>query len=225
MAAAAVAARNEPRDIVLVMVGLSNTGNVNNRQTERFMTLHNLTSLTSFTQVMPHQAKDLVKQFTSRYNNDGVSVIALNNLTGLIWWTMDQKCPQQVPVVSGLTEDDLISGHAAYDTYLINKDKGKSVKGIPKFDPKVDFNDWDKLVTEMLSMIHRAQYTGIVYVIRPDKPAGWNPITDANTDYKRPFYQLSLHRPKYEVDNASVFTLIYTSVLKTPAFTWMKALA
>jgi hypothetical protein len=84
MTAAAVAAWNDLRDIVLIMVGLSNTGNVNNRQTKRFMTLHNLTSLASFTQVMPHQAKDLVKHFTSRYNNEGVSVIALNNLTGLI---------------------------------------------------------------------------------------------------------------------------------------------
>ncbi len=77
MAAAAVAARNELRDIVLVMVGLSNTGNVNNQPTKSFMTLHNLTSLTSFTRVMPHQAKDLVKQFISRYNNEGVSMIAL----------------------------------------------------------------------------------------------------------------------------------------------------
>ncbi len=85
MAIATVVAWNELRDIVLVMVGLSNTGNVNNWQTKRFMTLHNVTSLTSFTQVMPHQAKDLVKQFTSRYNNEGVSVIALNNLTRLIW--------------------------------------------------------------------------------------------------------------------------------------------
>jgi hypothetical protein len=154
MAAAAVAARNELRDIVLVMVSLSNTSTVNNRQTERFMTLNNLTSLTSFTRVMPHLAKDLVKQFTSRYSNEGISMIALNNLTGLIWWTMDQKHHQQVPVVAGLTEDDLIAGHAAYEAYLINKAKGESVKGIPKFNhPKVDFNDWDKLVTETLSMI------------------------------------------------------------------------
>ena len=64
---------------------------------------------------MPHQAKDLVKQFTSRYDNQGVSMIALNNLTGLIWWTMDQKRCQQVPVVAGLTEDDLIAGHAVYE--------------------------------------------------------------------------------------------------------------
>jgi hypothetical protein len=137
---------------------------------------------------------------------------------------MDQKRCQQVPVVAGFTEDDLIAGHAAYEAYLINKDKGESVKGIPKFNPKVDFNDWHKLVTETLSMIHGAQYTGIAYVIRPDKPAEWNPITDANTDYECPLYQLLLHGPKYEVDNASVFTLIYTSVLKTPAFTSGEAL-
>jgi hypothetical protein len=223
MAAAAVAARNDFRDIVLVMVGLSNTGNVNNQQTKRFTTLHNLTSLASFTQVMPHQAKDLVKQFTSRYNNEGVSVIALNNLTGLIWWIMDQKRCQQVPIIADLTEDDLIAGHAAYEEYLINKDKGESMKGIPRFDPKVDFDDWDKLVTETLSMIHGAQYTGIAYGIRPDnKPAGWNPITDANTDYERLLYQTPLHGPKYEVDNASVFTLIYMSVLEMPAFTWVE---
>ena len=37
-------------------------------------------------------------------------------------------------------------------------------------------------------------------------------------------YQLSLHGPKYKVDNTSVFMLIYTSVLKMPAFTWVEAL-
>ncbi len=68
-------------------------------------------------------------------------------------------------------------------------------------------------------MIH-----GAPYVIRPDKPAGWNPITNANTDYKCLLYQLPLYGPKYKVDNASVFTLIYMSVLKTPAFTRVEAL-
>ena len=78
---------------------------------------------------------------------------------------MDLMHRQQVPMVADLTKDCLIAGHATYEAYLVNKDEGNSIKGIPKFDPKVDFDDWDTLVTETLSMIPGLQYTGVAYVI------------------------------------------------------------
>ena len=78
-------------------------------------------------------------------------MIALNNLTRLVWWTIiDLTRHQQVPTVADLTEDHLIAGHAAYEVYLINKNKDESIKGLPKFDPKENFDDWDQLVMEML---------------------------------------------------------------------------
>lgn len=44
-------------------------------------------------------------------------------------------------------------------------------------------------------------YCSIAYVIRPDKPAGWDPEVDATTEYEKLMYQLPLARVAFEQDN------------------------
>ena len=84
-AAAAGAEATELRNVVLLVVGLSNTGSVANRQTTQFMTLHGLVALDRFTRLKPNQAKDLVKDFQSKYPAQDLGILVRNNLTGLIW--------------------------------------------------------------------------------------------------------------------------------------------
>jgi len=62
MAAPAIALR----DIVLPLVGLTNTGAMPGRQTMQFMALHGLTSVNDFVLIEPHQAKDMVKALSAR---------------------------------------------------------------------------------------------------------------------------------------------------------------
>ncbi len=77
------------RDTVLPMVGMTNIGNVNTRQTSQFLALHGFTSIDDFNRVEPHQAKELVKACNTRHPAQSMGVLVMNNLTGLIWHVKD----------------------------------------------------------------------------------------------------------------------------------------
>jgi hypothetical protein len=114
-----------------------------------------------------------------------------------------------------------MEGHLAYEAYVQNRDKGDNIKSLEKWSDKIDFDDWDRKVTETLSLVYGRQYCPLAYVIRPDKPAGWDPIVDAATDYERLMYQLPLNGVAYNQDNETVFSYIQLAVLQTPAETWI----
>ncbi len=49
-----------------------------------------------------------------------------------------------------IDEDDLLNGHLAYKAYIQNRDKGKNIKSLEKWNDKINFNDWDWKVTQTL---------------------------------------------------------------------------
>ncbi len=50
--------------------------------------------------------------------------------------------------------DNLMEGHLAYEAYVQNHDKGDNIKALDKWSEKIEFDDWDKKVTETLSLIY-----------------------------------------------------------------------
>ena len=109
-----------------------------------------------------------------------------------------------------VTLDQLRQGHMAYEAYVQNRDKGENIKSLEKWNDKLEFDDWDRKVTETLSLVYGRNYCPIAYVIRPDKPAGWDPEVDAVNNYKRLMYQLPLNGVAYNHDNKTVFSFIGT---------------
>ena len=211
----------ELRDIVLPLVGMSNVGAIANRQTSQFITLHGLTSIDDFNMVEPYQAKDLIKQSSTRHPAQSMGILVQNNLTGLIWYVKD-RARRGLPIdPNNIVLDDLRRGHLAYEAYVQNHDKGENIKALKKWCDKFDFDDWDRKVTETLSLIYGRNYCSIAYVTRPDKPAGWDPAVDAVNDYERLMYQLPLNGIAFEQDNETVFSLIQLAVVHTQAETWI----
>ena len=209
------------RDVVLPLVGLTNLGPIANRQTTQFITLHHIGSIDDLVRLEPRQAKDMVKASNSRHPANSMGILVQNNLTGLIWYCKDMS-RQGLPLdLFAITEDDLMDGHLAFEAYVQNKEKGDNIKSLEKWSEKTDFDDWDRKVTETLSLIYGRQYCPIAYVIRPDKPQGWDPVVDAATDYERLMYQLPLAGVAYNRDNETVFSYIQLAVLQTPAETWI----
>ena len=212
-------ALTELRDVVLPLAGLANTGPVANRQTTQFITLHGLVSINGFNHFQPNQAKDLVKSYNQRFAAMSVGILVQNNLTGLIWHVKD-KARRGLPVdANALMLDDLYHGHLAYEAYVQNCDKGENIKALEKWSDKLEFDDWDCMVTETVSLIYGRNYCPIAYVIRHDRPAGWDPITDVMTNYESLMYQLALNGVAYDQDNEAVFSLIQLAVVHTPAET------
>ena len=211
----------ELRDVVLPLVGLTNTGPAAQRQTVQFISLHGLTSINDFNLIEPHQAKDLVKASSTRHPAQAMGILIQNNLTGLIWYVKD-KTRRGLPVeANSIALDDLHRGHMAYEAYVQNRDKGENIKALEKWCDKYEFDDWDRKVTETLSLVYGRNYCPVAYVIRPDKPIGWDPATDAVNDYERLMYQLPLNGIAFEQDNETVFSFIQLAVVHTQAETWI----
>jgi len=183
--------------------------------------LHGLTSINDFGRLEPHQAKDLVKSMNSRHPAASLGIVAQNNLTGLIWHVKDKIRRGLQVDPHDIDGDDLLNGHLAYEAYVQNRDKGENIKALEKWSDKIEFDDWDRKVTETLSLIYGRNYCPLAYVIRPDKPAGWDPVVDATTDYECLMYQLPLNGPAYDRDNEAVFSYIQLAVLQTLAENWI----
>jgi hypothetical protein len=180
----------ELQNVVLPLVGLMNAGPMPQRQTTQFLTLHGLNSVNDFNLIEPHQAKDMVKAASARHPAQAMGILIQNNLTGLIWYLKD-RTRRGLPVdANNIVLDNLHRGHMAYKAYVQNRDKGENIKALEKWRDKYDFDDWDRKVTETLSLVYGHNYCPISYVIRPDKPAGWNPAVDAVNDYEQFMNQL-----------------------------------
>ena len=209
------------RDVVLPLVGLTNTGPTASRQTVQFMALHGLSSIEDFRFIEPHQAKDLVKALNGRHPAQSMGILIQNNLTGLLWYVKD-RTRRGLPLDPNMvTLNQLRQGHMAYEAYVQNRDKGENIKSLEKWNDKLEFDDWDRKVTETLSLVYGRNYCPIAYVIRPDKPAGWDPDVDAVNDYERLMYQLPLNGVAYNHDNETVFSFIQLAVVHSQAETWI----
>ena len=174
----------ELRDVVLPLVGLTNTGPMAQRQTAQFLALHGLNSVNDFNLIEPNQAKDMVKAAIARHPAQAMGILIQNNLTGLIWYVKD-RTRRGLPVdANNIVLDNLHRGHMAYEAYVQNRDKGENIKALEKWCDKYDFDDWDCKVTETLSLVYGRNYCPIAYVIWPDKPAGWDPAVNAVNDYE-----------------------------------------
>ncbi len=69
--------------------------------------------------------------------------------------------------------------------------------------------------------MYGCNYCPIVYVIWPDKPAGWNPAVNAVNDYEQLMYHLPLNGIAFEQDNETVFSFIQLAVVHSQAETWI----
>jgi hypothetical protein len=92
---------------------------------------------------------------------------------------------------------------------------------LEKWNNKVVFNNWDRKVTKTLLLVYRRNYRPLVYVIRPDKPAEWDPLVDATTDYERLMYQLVLDGSANNRNNKAIFLYIQLAVLQMLAESWI----
>ncbi len=123
----------ELQDVVLKLVGLTNTGPMPQRQTAQFLALHGLNSVNNFNLIEPHQAKDMVKAASARHPAQAMGILIQNNLTRLIWYIKD-RTRRGLPInANNIVLDDLHRGHMAYEAYVQNRDKGENIKALKKW--------------------------------------------------------------------------------------------
>ena len=176
--AANVAANINPADVVrdvLSIVGMNNNGNVNTRQTTRFMLANQLNDIDDFMSLHASQVKEMVKQYQRVAGATPMGIRVQNNLQGLIWYARDRARRGLTIDVANLNEDLLNESREDYVMYLKDNEEGQKITELEKFSEKVDFADWDEGVFETLGRKIGAQEAPMNYLIRETQPAGFVP--------------------------------------------------
>ena len=75
---------------VLALVGLNNAGNVNTRQTTRFMVANSIDDVNDFASLETSQVREMVKQYQRAHAQGSIGITLQNRLKGLIWWARDK---------------------------------------------------------------------------------------------------------------------------------------
>jgi hypothetical protein len=200
---------------VLAITGLSNTGNVNTRQTTRFANANGIVSIDDFALLDTAQVREMIKQYQKMAGSLPAGIKVQNNLQGLIWYARDMKRRNKAIDINNLNLDTLDASREDYQMYLKDLEASGKINEIEKFDLKKDFSDWDDSITVTLSRIMGSQEAGIHYVTRPDLPAGYVPLN--SKEVLR--YELPLNGRKFDKDNSLVFELLSASTLGTQAWT------
>ncbi len=157
---------------VLAITGLSNTGNVNTRQTTRFANANGIASIDDFASLDTAHVREMIKQYQKMAGSLPAGIKVQNNLQGLIWYARDMKRRNKAIDINNLNLDTLDASREDYQMYLKDLEASGKITEIKKFDLKKDFSDWDDSITVTLSRIMGSQEAGIHYVTRPDLPAG-----------------------------------------------------
>jgi hypothetical protein len=73
-----------------------------------------------------------------------------------------------------------------------------------------------------LSAIRGVDDVPLTYVIRRDKPPGWDPETDAANEEEKLIYQVALFGVAFEDHNKVVFSKLMEVTLGEPAYEWIR---
>jgi hypothetical protein len=116
-----------PADIVrdaLEVVGMNNIGNVNTRQTTRFMNANQLEDMDVFKFIDVSHVKEMVKQYQKAPGSTALGIRVQNNLQGLIWHAHDRDRRGLTIDVANLNEDILSDAREDYQMYLKDNEEG-----------------------------------------------------------------------------------------------------
>ena len=84
----------DPADLVrdaLAIVGLNNTGNVNTRQTMRFINANSIKNVEDLASLDTSQVREMAKIYRQAHAQGSMGITTQNRLKGLIWWARDKR--------------------------------------------------------------------------------------------------------------------------------------
>ena len=108
------------------------------------------------------------------------------------------------------------------------KDRNASGDVLPEvgmIEVDTEFYKWYDKFLNLLDSIKSGGIgsSSILYIVRPDKPAAWDPVVDATSDKERIMYQVLLTGSVFDTDNKRVWDELKKRTITSSAFEWIKA--
>ena len=214
---------NELRGFLSVC-GINNTGPTNARQTTELITSQGFTSIDDFNGFKQADVGRLVKAFNTGNPVSGtIGFMSQKKLEALAFWVTDLKKRGLTPTLAEWNNDAVEKARIESDITSERKANPVVPKRCDKIVTGLDWYTWSEKFDNYLSSIRGVDDVPLSYVTRRPKPAGWDPVTDANSPEETLIYQVALNGSAFEQDNKTVFTKILEVTLGEPAYEWIRS--
>ena len=208
------------------VISVLTTCGMTNAQANAFANQHGCMNIGNYMTLRPEMAKDMIKTFNNdRQLNQKTGQVHELKLEAFIYWARDLNNWQQSVIVADWTAAQVA---ASMDEQQAAKDRkeGNDARLLEMGMIQMDagFYDWSDEFKNRLDSIQSGGIASmsILYVIRKDKPAGWDPVTDADSDKERIMYQVLLAGSVFDTNNKRVWDELKKVTLAIGAFKWIK---
>lgn len=209
---------------VLAVCGVNNTGPTAGRQTTEFINSQGFHSILDFNGLSQSDIGRLVKAFSYANPVTGnLGFMVQKKLEALAFWITDRTTRQVTVNHLEWDDDACLEARSLADISEQRKANPQTVKRVDKISTGLKWYTWQNKFSNYLSTIRGVGDTPLSYIIRPDKPQGWNPMTDAANDEEKLIYQVSLTGPVFNVDNKTVHAKLLEVTMGEPAYEWIKS--
>ena len=218
-----MAARISTLRSYLAVCGINDTGPTAGRQTTELITSQGFTSIDDFNGLTQSDIGRLVKAFNSNAATTGsIGFMAQKKLEALAFWVTNQKMRNIPLAIANWNADALEQARIESDIAAERKANPQTPKRPGKIATGLDWYTWIEQFTNYLAAIRGVNDVPLTYVIRKDKPAGWDPVADASSPEETLIYQVALTGAAFEADNRTVFTKIMEVTVGETAYEWIR---
>jgi hypothetical protein len=214
------------RDMYLPTCGIKNNETLavgEQQQTEEFIASQGLQAVIDFKGMKPEEIGRMVKS----HNDSGplrgrIGFMVQKNLEALAFWVTDNERRNLALVPLTWNEDTMADAKTRMQLMQELRENPPVPKRCEKITTDSDWFTWHEGLENYFGQILGVVGYPILYVIRRDKPAGWDPTTDAETDEEMIMYQLKLNGPEYNADNRTVWQKLKELTQGAEAFEWIR---
>lgn len=193
-----------------------------NMVTQQFIDSQDFTNILDLDLYRPEEAKGMIDNHNGDDGNHRIGTTVQRKLEGLIFWVND-RTRRNLPVdIGSFNLQELRNAMIRYRIAKSKEDNSDSPKDIKKIETGIGWEDWNDKFENYLAAIPGSGSVPLDYVIRRDKPAEWNPATDAANEHEKIKYQVSLQGPEFQADDQAVFLKLKELTQGEPAYEWVR---
>ena len=204
-------------DVITVLRECGMTQN----QANHFANQHSFQNLNDVMFFRPEMAKEMIKTFNNgRQLNQKMGALHEIKLEAFIYWARELESRQQPVVAADWTAVQIVTSIAEAQAVKDNNASGDVLPEVGMIEVDTEFYEWSDKFLNLLDSIKSGGIgsSSILYIVRPDKPAAWDPVVDATSDKERIMYQVLLIGSVFDTDNKRVWDELKKRTITSSAF-------
>ena len=194
-------------------------------QADAFASQHSFQNLNDVMFFRPEMAKEMIKTYNiGRRLNQKMGAMHEIKLEAFIYWARELESRQQPVVAADWTAAQVATSISETQAVKDRSANGDVLPEVGMIEVDTEFYEWSDKFLNLLDSIKSGGIgsSSILYIVRPDKPAGWDPVADATSDKERIMYQVMLTGSVFDTDNKRVWDELKKRTITSNAFEWIK---